>query len=335
MKKLLVIRFSALGDVAMTVPLVRAIAQQYPDTEVTFLSKKMTKPLFEQMPQNVRYIGADFNGIHKGHFGWQRLMKEIDIKQFDAVADLHGSLRSKRIRLNAWLRGKQTAGIDKGRAERKQLTRKDNKVLQPIRPVVERYGDVFRKLGYDLTIVNPESFFEKEPLSTTAIRIGIAPFAKHAGKIYPLHLMEQVVERLSKLPNVETLLFGAGKEEADVVNRWCSAYPNTQAAMNLGGMGKEMEVMSGLHVMLTMDSANMHLANLVKTPTVSIWGATHPYCGFLGWTNAKSRTIQKEMGCRPCSAYGNKPCLRNDYACLNTISPQEIVDALIEVAHNQ
>jgi ADP-heptose:LPS heptosyltransferase len=83
--------------------------------------------------------------------------------------------------------------------------------------------------------------------------------------------------------------------------------------------------MSYVDVMLTMDSGNMHLASLVETPNVSIWGATHPYAGFYGFGQNPDNAVQIELSCRPCSVYGNKPCFRKDYACMNGISPQKIV----------
>ena len=77
-----------------------------------------------------------------------------------------------------------------------------------------------------------------------------------------------------------------------------------------------------------MDSANMHLASLVGTKVVSIWGGTHPYAGFLGWNQKESDCVQLDLPCRPCSVYGNKPCFRSDYACMNGIVPELIIDKL-------
>ena len=77
--------------------------------------------------------------------------------------------------------------------------------------------------------------------------------------------------------------------------------------------------MSHLDVMLSMDSANMHLASLTGIPVVSVWGATHPMAGFLGYNQDPENVIQIDLECRPCSIYGNKPCQRGDYACLQNI----------------
>ena len=91
------------------------------------------------------------------------------------------------------------------------------------------------------------------------------------------------------------------------------------------GSSNELILMSHLDVMISMDSGNMHLASLVGTKVVSIWGATHPYAGFMGWNQSEENAVQLDMACRPCSVYGNKPCLRGDYACMNDIRPEMIV----------
>ena len=89
-------------------------------------------------------------------------------------------------------------------------------------------------------------------------------------------------------------------------------------------------LMSQLDVMLSMDSANMHLASLVNTPVVSIWGATHPYSGFMGWNQSMQNVIQTDLPCRPCSIYGKTPCHRGDYACLTSIKPETVVKKLLQ-----
>ena len=88
---------------------------------------------------------------------------------------------------------------------------------------------------------------------------------------------------------------------------------------------QELALISHLDCMVSMDSANMHLASLVGTPVVSIWGATHPYCGFLGWKQPYENIVQAELDCRPCSVFGDKPCYRKDYACMSAISPDTII----------
>ena len=83
--------------------------------------------------------------------------------------------------------------------------------------------------------------------------------------------------------------------------------------------------------MVAMDSANMHFASLAQTPTLSIWGATHPYCGFKAWKQSDKDTIQLPLSCRPCSVFGNKPCHRGDYLCMTAIRPENILKRISEI----
>jgi ADP-heptose:LPS heptosyltransferase len=99
-------------------------------------------------------------------------------------------------------------------------------------------------------------------------------------------------------------------------------------------MQQELILMSHLDVMISMDSSNMHLASLTNTPVISIWGATHPFAGFMGWNQDPANVIQVSLPCRPCSIYGQKKCLRGDYACLRQIQPQTITDRVEAILHH-
>ena len=331
MKKLLVIRFSALGDIAMTVPVIHDLAVQYPDLEITMLSREMARPLFEQLPKNVHFIAADLKGRHKGLLGLCRLWRDAQLNSFDYIADFHDVLRTQWLCTEGCLHCKKVAKIDKGRKGKKALTRQKNKVLVQQASSFERYARVLEQLGFPIkpkfTKLDYSSFYERQkPANETWI--GIAPFAKHEAKVYPLDKMEQVIKTLSERENTTVILFGGGKEENEQIERLCVKYQNVQPAKSPQGLKGELALMGQLNVMLSMDSANMHLASLVGTKVVSIWGGTHPYAGFLGWNQKLEDCIQLDLPCRPCSVYGNKPCLRGDYACMNGITPEQIVEKL-------
>ena len=140
--------------------------------------------------------------------------------------------------------------------------------------------------------------------------------------------MEMVIaEIIRRHPSCRIMLFGGGQKEMDVLNDWCNRYKNClNVSALLGSLQQEMIVMSQLDTMVSMDSANMHLASICGTRVVSVWGATYPYAGFMGWNQSVDDAVQLDMPCRPCSIYGNRPCLRGDYACLNNIDPVAIAD---------
>ncbi len=336
---ILIIRFSALGDIAMMVPVVYSLAQQYPHVRITVLSRKMARPLFENLAANVGFMEADLKNEYRGIKGLNALYRRLSAKHFTAIADLHHVLRSDYLRTRFNLDRYRVEHIDKHRKGKNQLTRSSNKQLVQQPTSFQNYSDVFTRLGYpvkmdfrslfpigggDMTQL-PEGFREKP---ASQYWIGIAPFAAHAGKIYPLPLMKQVIEQLlAHHPHARIFFFGGGKKEFAVFDEWEKTFPQcTNASKQLGGLKEEMIMMSHLDVMVSMDSANMHLASLTDIPVVSVWGATHPYAGFVGWGQSTEKIVQLELPCRPCSIYGNKPCMRGDLACMQHISPDMIVE---------
>ena len=349
MKKehILVIRFSALGDVAMVVPVVWSLARQYPDVRITVLSRGFARPFFEDLAPNIGFMEADLKREYHGIKGLNALYRRLAAKQFTAVADLHSVLRSSFLRMRFNLNRYHVAHIDKHRKGRRHLTAASSKkelVQQPTS--FENYSDVFKRLGYPVTI-EFHSIFENTPtgkgdlsllpesltshlIPLTSDLIGIAPFAAHAGKIYPPQLMEQVIRQLTEQhPDACILLFGRGERENQLFTEWCKQYKQCVfVSQHLENIQQELILMSHLNVMLSMDSANMHMASLVATPVVSVWGATHPYAGFMGWGQNAENIVQVDLDCRPCSIYGQKPCLRGDLACMNMIKPETIVEKI-------
>ena len=345
MKRLLVFRFSAMGDVAMTVPILYSLLEQYPDLHITVVSRAAFQPFFEELSPNLSFYAADLKGKHKGLRGLFRLYQELRQMNFDAVADFHNVLRTKI--LCTWFRlaGVPVKQLHKGRKAKKALTRPKNKVLQNLPTSFDRYTNVLNKLGLQFphtfsTIFTKPSPILKDIFSHTGEKgkqhwIGIAPFAKHPGKLYPLHLMEQVIYLLSQQTNYHIFLFGGGKQEMEILTNWEKKFPRTRTLSNQLKLRGELALISQLDVMISMDSSNMHMASLTNTPVISIWGATHPYCGFMGWHQSIENAIQEELPCRPCSIFGNKPCLRNDYACLNQIIPERIVKQVNKLLYSK
>jgi ADP-heptose:LPS heptosyltransferase len=203
------------------------------------------------------------------------------------------------------------------------LTRRNNKQLFPLKSSLERYQKVFEDLGYDASLDFTSLFDSKD--QKDEIRIGVAPFAKHQGKIYPFEQMGEVIRLLAGKPNTRIFLFG-GKEESELLDKWSKKHKQVESVAGQLPFSDELLLMNNLDVMVSMDSANMHLASLVQTPVVSIWGSTHPYAGFYGFNQNPENAVQVDMECRPCSIFGNKSCLRGDYACMKQITPEMIVE---------
>ena len=326
---ILLVRLSALGDVLMLLPVVRSLREQYPEVNITVLSQPFARPLFEAI-DGVHFVAADIRGQYHGIIGLLRLARKLAHSvSFTHIADVHQVLRSRILlfffRCLRCPFSYKIRTIRKGRTEKKALTRPKQKELQPLKHSVERYADVLQRLGYRIQVPRivgglpplalPQSI---EPLfATQHLRVGIAPFAKHRGKIYDLDRMHEVVKQLNR-KGVQIFLLGARGEEQEFLERWLTKPNIVVLPAYHFNLLEELSVVQHLDLMLSMDSANMHLASWAGTPTLSIWGATHPYAGFYGWGQDDGLALQcEDLTCRPCSIYGNKPCFRGDYACLD------------------
>lgn len=337
MSKILIIRFSALGDVAMTIPVIYSFAKTHKEHAITVLSELSFEPLFANKPENVQFLGLDLKSKRMGISDIRKFyVEKLRPLNFDFVADFHSVIRTHLIGLNFRLDGIKVAVIKKDRKRKHLLTRKQNKTLIQLDSSFNRYKNVLEKLAFEFDL-SFKSLFEETPANTETIIssfpkkennkwIGIAPFAKHKGKIYPLELQERVINHFSNSKNIKIIVFGGGKHETDIINNWLKKYPDLLTTAGKFSMADELIIMSRLDLMISMDSANMHLASLVNTKVLSIWGATHPYAGFLGWNQSINNTIQIDLPCRPCSVYGNKECFRKDYACMYGIQPETIIE---------
>ena len=331
---ILAIRFSAIGDVAMTVPVLDSFARQYPQHHITFLSNPRFEPFFSGMPQNFTFRGADVKKRYHGTAGLRLLIAELAGCDFDMVLDLHGVLRSEYICAGLLLKGCKVYRIGKDRIGRKAVTRRIMKRTKPLASAFERYEKVFTKAGFNMDIAF-RSIFCDAPYGVLAelgrkerAWIGIAPFAAHKGKIYPLELMEKVVSGLQQNERWSRIFVFAYGKEREQVEHWAGLYDKVTLISGQYDMGQELQLMYWLDCMLSMDSSNMHLASLTGTRVVSVWGATHPMAGFLGYGQSEQDCAQIPLDCRPCSIYGKKECRFGDYRCLARISPDAILSLI-------
>ncbi|MDY0989959.1 glycosyltransferase family 9 protein [Flavobacterium sp. CFBP9031] len=332
-------RLSAMGDVAMTVPVLRAFVKQYPTVKLTVISRPFFKPFFDGIP-NLEFFAFDEKERHKGFPGLLRLFKDVKKLKIDAFADLHNVLRSKIVSLLFALSGKKRATVDKGREGKKELTRDENKIFRQLPTMFERHAKVFEELGFPLDLSKPQ-FPEKAVLSSDVLDIignenqkliGIAPFAQYDSKVYPLDLMKEVIEKLAKNKNQTILLFGGGKKEIEILDSLAQPFENV---INMAGKIKfqqELQLISNLDVMLSMDSGNAHIAAMLGVKVITLWGATHPYAGFLPFNQSLENALTSDRNQYPklpTSVYGNK-IVEGYEDAMRTILPQQVVDKVIE-----
>ncbi len=325
-KNILILRFSALGDVAMTIPVIYSLARQYPDLKITVLTKPSFVQLFINNPSNLYIIKADWKGIHKGFIGMIRLFKMLHTYHFDGIADLHNVLRSWLIDVFFLLHGKKVVMVDKQRRSRWKVLFKHARHAN----YINRYTEVFARLGVPakLSFCSVyESGLPEIPLKIEHPAIGIAPFARYDNKIYPLEKMQQVVRLLTK-QGFHVYFFGGGKRETEILMSWQKYCPGSLSLAGKYSLQEELAIIRHLDVMVTMDSANQHLASLVGRPAISIWGSTTPACGFLGYNQQEGNALCLNLPCQPCTISGSWECYSNDLKCMTGINPMMIIEKI-------
>ena len=284
----------------MTVPVFREFLKQNPEVEIVMVSRNNFESLFADIP-NVIFHGIDLDD-YKGFLGIRRLGKELlTLYQPDYVADLHDVIRSKILDKIYIRKGLKVFKINKGKEEKEYLTDVWNLNKIQLKKTVERYADVFRDMGFKVELSH-----QLRPKSSQKSGIGFAPFAHHKGKMLPLEKSFELVKILAEKNTV--YFFGGGKKETETLERWEKQIPNTKSLAGKLNLSEELNRISQLEVMISMDSANMHLASIVGTRCVSIWGSTHTY--------------------RPCSVFGDKECFRGDWACLEELNVQKIIEKI-------
>ncbi len=318
-----IIRLSAMGDVTMTVPVIRAFATQNPNVKITMVSRPFFKPFFDGI-ENVTFFGVDLEKRHKGFLGLLKLFSDLKQLNIDAIADLHNVLRSKVIRTLFALSGKKVAFTNKGRAEKKALTRAKNKIFKPLKLMVDRHVETFNKLGFSIDLNNP-NFPEKAILSNEILNIsgkkenqiwiGIAPFAQYQSKVYPQDLMQKVIDVLALNNNNKIFLFGGGTNEIEILHLFSKNKNNVIVIAGKLNLEQELHLISNLDVMLSMDSGNAHIAAMLGIKTITLWGSTHPFAGFSPYNQPLENCLvadRNQYPLLPTSVYGNKKVVGYD-----------------------
>ncbi len=329
-------RLSAMGDVAMTVPVLRALVSQHPDVKVTVVSRPFFKPFFDNIP-NIDFLPFDEKVRHKGLPGLLRLYSDIKKRKIDAFADLHNVLRSQIVRNLLSISGVKVVAVNKGRTDKKALTREHNKVFKPMISMFDRHAEVFKVLGLPIDLSHPQ--FPEPQLPDAQIGeltgvkqgkwIGIAPFAQYDSKVYPKDLMQMVIDELAQNSGYKILLFG-GKAEVAILDVLAAGKNNV---LNMAGKIKfrqELQLISNLDLMLSMDSGNAHIAAMLGVKTITLWGATHPFTGFSPFGQPLENAITADRSKYPkipTSVYGNK-VVDGYQDAMRTISPEVVVEKI-------
>ena len=329
MNKLLVIRFSAIGDVALSVLAVRALRETYPDLDITVVTREHLLCLFEDIP-NLSFFMVPH------HPEWEdrlELIRQLRSGKFDAIADLQNTFTSRILCRMVAFGSTRVERFDRCRKQLRDLT-KHRPGAKPVREEVLRFLDVFARLGYPVnppvvkrkTLPVPEVFGPKK-----GRWVGLAPFTTKLTKMYPLDSAAEVVRRLHEEFD-KVFIFSGSNAEQHFCEEMTSLYPGVETVYGRTNLAGEVALISNLDVLVCAAGATMHMARLTGAPIVALWGGTHPACGYGAFGADPERDyLQLDLPCRPCSAFGEGYCHREDYACLNRLTPDMILDKVHDV----
>ncbi|MEN8928829.1 MAG: glycosyltransferase family 9 protein [Flavobacteriales bacterium] len=333
-KHILVIRFSAMGDVALTIPALLSVVDSYPEIHITLI----TRPFFASfIPKHERInaIGIELDQ-YKGLLGLRRLTKGLlNNHNIDEVIDLHNVLRSRIITSFFKLKGKKITTLNKNRAAKKKVISHQSVAQLP--HVIEQYLNTFERAGYQAKLIEgpwlkPETkpqlteFLEQHKLNSKETKwIGIAPFAAHEAKMWGMKNIKTLITELTK-KNYIVFLFGGGKAEIEKLNQLENKEKQVFSVAGKIQFDQELALMKQLDYLVCMDSSNMHFATLVGTPVISIWGATTPLIGFYPLNNQDLmlQVTEDERKKLTLSPYGNKES-DNGFDWRKAISVEEVL----------
>lgn len=325
----------------MTLPVLKGMLMQNNELDITLVTRPSYAPFFDEVPGLTLYT-CDFKRKYSGFRGIIRLFQELrSIGPFDFVVDLHSVLRTWILDFLFRLKGIPVSVIQKGRSEKKHLVQ--GKIFTPLLHTTERYLNVFKPLDLEfrypkVPVFNIKNRYRKEAEAFIhrtdpehEFRIGIAPFALHTLKTWPVSYTRELIQLLLRHPKVSLFFFGGGNEEIRQLSALSDEFNRCHIAAGQLSLGAEIALMQNMKFMITMDSSNMHISALSGVRTITIWGATHPYSGFDAYNQVDDHHIQipkTELPCRPCTVFGKGSCRRKDFACMQWLTPHLVFEKL-------
>ncbi|HWR99908.1 MAG TPA: glycosyltransferase family 9 protein [Prolixibacteraceae bacterium] len=343
MKKILVFRLSAMGDVALTVPVIRHVIENNSDLHITLVTRPFFAPFFFGIPRLKLYF-PKLEEKHKGLTGLYRLFTDLrKMGPYEEVIDLHAVLRTKIVSFFFRISGTPVFSIDKGRAEKNELIR--TKKIVFLKHSTQRYADTFIKAGIASRIGKaPYIDYSTEAFQSARsyllgkipekgyLKIGLSPFANTAPKIWGLENFKELITLINQNHKAVFFLFGGGEKEIKLLKQLEQHAGNIHLVAGKFTLSEEIAMIRMLDLMIAMDSSNMHLASLSGVRTISVWGGTHPAFGFSALGQPEEYQIQPPEGiltCRPCSVFGGKKCIYPTIRCMELIKASDLYNKLV------
>ena len=323
-QKILIIRFSSIGDIVLTTSVVRNLKKAYPNAEIHFLTKKHFTQLLAANP----YIDQ----IHGFDGDLKATIQEFRKVGFDLIVDLHKNLRSARVK---WALGGKKISFNKKNWKKFWLVRR-KKINGKIGHIVDRYEDSLAELGIQVDGQGLDFFLPKEAESQAAEILQNQGFSNHQkalavvlGATYYTKrwLPQHFIDTLNYL-KVPVILLGGNdsREEADmIINK---VQVPILDAVDKYNIPVAAALMKSCTAVLTHDTGFMHIAAAFKMKVFSLWGSTVPEFGMTPYLTEHFILENKDVNCRPCSKLGHHTCPLGHFDCMNKLKPEVVVKTI-------
>lgn len=334
------VRFSAIGDILLTTPLLRAIRTRHPGARVAYLTKERYVPLLSDNPNVNEVIGI------REEDKLAAIARIVRSVRYSHLLDLHGNLRS--LALRALVSGPWRT-YSKRRFQRQVLITTKRDLYGAELPMAERYFEAAAGLDLDIDGEPPEFILSAEAEASGGARladlelgqgrplVAIAPGAAHATKRWPAEGWIRLARRLLDT-GADVVVLGGPEDVAlaeTIVSGIRSATPGASAriatAAGILGLQESGAVLRRAAALISGDTGVMHMATGVGTPVVALFGPTVRQFGFFPYRAPRSSVVELPLECRPCSAQGGPRCPLRHHRCLRAIQPETVYQALCAV----
>ncbi|MEL6256856.1 MAG: glycosyltransferase family 9 protein [Bacteroidota bacterium] len=324
--KVLIIRFSSIGDIVLTSPIPRSLKKSHPDIEIHFLSKKANQDLLIHNPH--------IDKLHILKDSLNETIKELREEKFSYILDLHHNLRSFLIKLRL---GVKSASFPKKNWEKYKMVRFKNRRIK-LDHIVERYGKTLSLTGSQLDGLGlelhlPDGLEEKAVslLRKNLPEISQAPMAivlgaKHATKRWPV---SHFIELVEKLGEAVVLIGGpdAQKESAQISSSVPVSVYNSVGQL---GLLESAALLKQCRAVIAHDTGFMHIAAAFQMEIYSLWGNTVPEFGMTPYKSPHQIHEIKDLDCRPCSKIGFDQCPKGHFSCMQDQKAEMVVEKIRE-----
>jgi ADP-heptose:LPS heptosyltransferase len=328
--KLLIIRFSSIGDIVLTTPVIRCLKQQVPDAEVHFLTKESFHPVVEHNP--------NIDKIHVLAHSWDLMIHELKLEEYDHVIDLHHNVRTLRVKQAL---GKPFHSFNKLNIQKyiyvnlKWNIMPDVHIVDRYMKTLESFGVTNDGGGLDYFISDREETKRQDiPASHHAGYVSIAIGAAHNTKKYPVHKLKELCKQLG-----HPIILLGGKDDKENASEIASVDPiKVYNACGKFSINESADLVRKSKLVVSNDTGLMHIAAAYKRPVISLWGNTVPSFGMYPYYGENFLSAQKKqpydilqvnkLRCRPCSKIGYDKCPRGHFKCMENIEVSEVLAAI-------